>query len=901
MQQGNRMNLEKDCIILFDSQEEIPFQREIYETTTNQYVTFPLSVDKVDLVRLISKNQKYLLQIKINQMKRVIDIAKNNEQNLQQTLKINNIQKIEDCLPDVVFGPKSLLPNKGEAGFQRLCNQDQINLNTEIQNPGSNVSVLIYKGENFQDLQNQMEQYRNDDIKINPIVLINGKSAFKKLMRSNMNTFLDLYERKYVPFHKKFSTSNHHCFYFQIQNTTGYYFFFVLARELDKLDLIKWIYQGILKFIQPKFAVIASSNENFEENINILQLFSILENQGDKYFGITCLKKFYYEGKSQYDFQGDFAEIALKIDSMFKIKQFHDPLSCIYKWSKIQDEIENYINKLQTEYYKNAWALGYNSILPKIMYQNNHLELKIITKRIVEQKFEKNQFEILFNQFCEYKQNINYQLRKCKFGQFRNVFQWFISKVQVFYNYFGISICFFFSFQCPYSVIYNLLEESVGYTAIAVILPLFYALNVLLFLLLVQLYHFNDKIIEKDKNQKVLIQAQKNEDEQKFVFQICQSDKVDVLLSQEQTDQDLIICEVQEDDYVKDSRCKIKKEQFQQQEFFLLYSFPLLKYISHIIIYLIQTQCYLDLGVVISILSNLIIIHGWIKFNNQKASQELILLIMAIFVILFHLINKKIRIYKMVRYFSMITYFWQFLQLPKKITSATQRSEQKRKLGSQLFLNFILFYSFIAIESYYNYSGYILLGVFGYLSIIYFIIDFYLLIQTFFYNQSLPKLPQQGRQYIWQVMEEPEYKLELQNNQDSNDDFVNNFRKLVAETNEGKQNQQQLQVTQYINTQTQQNLKNSVVFNKKIQNLIENNNLNEQDINKITNIIEEQINQQINIKKKEEEFQKNEQNKQKQKIQSQIQSEIKITSSFVKQGSFLQSKQQLNSNIIENE
>lgn len=40
-------------------------------------------------------------------------------------------------------------------------------------------------------------------------------------------------------------------------------------------------------------------------------------------------------------------------------------------------------------------------------------------------------------------------------------------------------------------------------------------------------------------------------------------------------------------------------------------------------------------------------------------------------------------------------------------------------------LNFILFYTFIAIESYYNYSGYILIGVFGYLALVYLIIGFF--------------------------------------------------------------------------------------------------------------------------------------------------------------------------------
>ncbi|CAD8116715.1 unnamed protein product [Paramecium sonneborni] len=841
------MSLEQNCIIIFDDKEEIPFQREIYDQESNQYITFPLSYEKVGLVSLISKNRQYQLKKQISQMKKVLEFVNKGENLLQQTLKIDTTLKMEDYLPDVVFGPKSLQTNKGEAGFQKICYLgDQQNmaspqsLNQENDKPGSNISIIIYKGETFENLQKQMDQYRKENTKIKPIVLINGKSLFKKLMRSDEELFVNFYKLNFLPFHKKFFTSNHHSLYFQIKDQIGYYF--VFSREFDKLDLIKWIYQGILRFIQPKFAVIASSNEKFDQQINILQLFAILENENNKYFGIQCLKTINYEGSFLYNFKGDFADIALKIDSMFKIKQFHDPLSCIYKWSVIEDEIETYINTLSREYCSNAWALGYNAILPKLMKENHNLELNILTRKISEQQFSKNQFEIVFNQFCEFKQNVNYQLRKCRFGKFKNVLQWFISKVQVLHNYFGISICFFFSFQCPYSILYNLLENSVGYTALAIIIPVFYAINVLLFLLLVQLYHFNDKIIEKDQTQKVSIMANKSSQNLEFHTK-GQSEKVDILLSQDKTEQNQIICEVQEDDYFKDSTYILDNRLLELQQFFFIYRFPYLKYISHNIAFLIDFQNFLDLGVVISILSNLIVVHGWILIN-ERTLKEGILFIMVIVVIIFHFLNKGIGTCKMIFQFSMLTYFWQFLQLPKKITSSAQRSEQKRKLGSQLFLNFLLLYSFIAIESYYNYSGYILIGVFGYLSVIYFIIGSFQYIQKNCYHTTLP---QQYQLLIWEAqIEEADLRLDVYDNQDPKDILVKNLRKLVAETNEGKQHQQQqLQQTQYL---YEKKLTDTIKFQLKKNN----QNMNELDMKKIDQMIEEQIHKYIDDQNKQE-------------------------------------------------
>ncbi|CAD8076619.1 unnamed protein product [Paramecium primaurelia] len=418
--------------------------------------TFLTHYHLINLIQYDSfiKHKNQLIK-KIEYMKKYIEIV---EQPLQFTQKIN--QNLEDYLPDVMFGPKSLQPNAGQYGFLK-----------EYQ-------TQVLQQKTYESLTLEIQKYSNESTKIKPITQINGKSAFKKLIRSNEALFLDFYQTKYVPFQQKFMTTNHHSIYFQIQNQIGYYF--VFGRQLEQLNLMKWIYLGILKLIQPKFFVIASSNEVFLHDINILQLFTNLENK--KYFGISCQKKkIKYNGRFWNNQQGDFADIALKLDSMFKIKQFHNPLSCIYEWSRIEPIINDYIRKLESEYFTNSCILGYNSILPRFMIEYSGKEFKIIKNYIIEQQFSENQFEIVFNQFCEYQQNINNQLRKQRF---------FLFIQECFTMDYFQNLSFFFSFQCPYQLNCNLFEESIGYTALPVRLLIFYTINVLLFLLLTQLYHF---------------------------------------------------------------------------------------------------------------------------------------------------------------------------------------------------------------------------------------------------------------------------------------------------------------------------------------------------------------------------------------------------------------------------
>ncbi|CAD8198778.1 unnamed protein product [Paramecium pentaurelia] len=826
------MSLEKTCIIIFDEKEEIPLQIEIDDTNTKQYLIQPLTIDKVDLTRIISKHQQIQLQKKIDLMKKLLEL---NEQKLEQTMKIT--QNIGNFLPDFVFGPKQLQINEGQYEFYKnFCNEkkelqekyiSKKQINSD--NQGSNVSILIYSGESYQDLTKQINYYNKVDIKINPIILINGKTAFKQLMKSKQELFLDFYQNQYHAFHQKFMTSNYHSLYFQIEGQNGYYF--VFPQELNKLDLIKWIYQGILKFIQPKFAEIKSSNQTYLDNLNILQLFEILENE-DMYFGIQCLKKIIYDGSLQYNFLGDFTDIALNLDNMYKIKQFHDPLSCIYKWEKIENFVDNYINRLMKEQFSNTWVVGYNSILPKLMFEDSNKELKIITKYISEQQFKQNQFETVFNQFCEINQNINHQLRKCRFSLSGNVFQWFISKVLFLNNYFAISVCFFFSFQCPYQVIYNFFGQSVGYTAIAVLLPIMYAVNVILFLLLTQLYHFKDKIIQKNQNQEIAIMGQKNNNQQCFDFKISvDSENVDVLYTQNQAQRYQINVEVQEDEYFKNATYSMNKELLTQSELYFLYQFPQLKYISFYVNILIEIQNYLDFGIFVFIFINIIFIHGEILLNQQTEFQ-IILIILAFLVLLYHLIMRRLGIFQSIFKFSLLSYFWQFLQLPKHSNSVIQKINQKKKLGTQLSINFILFYTFISIESYYNYSGYILIGILGYLSSIYLILGFFSIISKCCFTCNIPPKGE-----TFEAILECELKFE----NDIQNTLIDKTRNLVARTNKVKNTKQdQMQFTQFIKNHTDiTNLTDTIKI--KIQENLHSQNLNKDDIDLISNKINEAV------------------------------------------------------------
>ncbi|CAD8188941.1 unnamed protein product [Paramecium octaurelia] len=832
-----------DCIIIFDENDDIPFQIELEDQKSKQHHVFPLSLDKFGILEFISQTQQLQFLKKIEYMKKYIDFVR---QPLIETQKISNL---EDCLPDQIFGPKSLQPNAGSYGFQKGFRTQNKSQNQEQRTslPGSNVAILIYQNEDFQSLTQQMQVYSKPETKIKPIIIINGKSAFKKLMLSNEQVFLNFYQTKYIPFHQKFKSSTNHCIYFQITDQNGYYF--VFANELSKLDLIRWIYQGILKLIQPKFVTIASSNEVFSQDINILQLFEILAKE-TKYFGIQCLKKLSYKGRFWNNQQGNFADIAFKIDSMFKIKQFHNPLSCIYQWERIQPIVDDYIRKVANEYIDNSWALGYNSILPRLMNEHSGKELKVITQCIVEQKFKINQFETVFNQFCQYKKNINDQLRKCRFHLFRNVFQWVFSKIQVFHNYFAISICFFFSFQCPYQLIYNLLEKSVGYTALAVALPILYSINIVLFLLLTQLYHFNDKIIEKGYSQEIALMAQKNE-KQEFKFKSLASSNIDILFIQESNEQSKFDIEVQEDEYIQMETKEIENKYRDNNELFFLYKFPQLKYISLYVGYILETQNYLDFGVVVFIYANLILVHGK-NFINEESEFEIALWAMVLITFLYQLITKRLGIVWLFVRFSMISYFWQFFQLPKKATSAKQRINEKRKLGSQLLLNFILFYVFIAIESYYNYCGYILIGLFGYLAIVDIIIGFFQFTQFLCYSSSIPKEKNQ----IWEgnLIDGISQILNNKIHLEANNQLFEMTRKLVAETTEGKKQQQLMMQTQLMNDKDYINLTNTIKLQLKDE-LSKKYNINQIDLNQISKLTDQVITRQIQLHLKEQQNQ----------------------------------------------
>ncbi|CAK61295.1 unnamed protein product (macronuclear) [Paramecium tetraurelia] len=894
------MNLDKDCIIILDEKEEIPLQVEIQDLNTKQYLCQPLTTDKVDLTMYISRYQQNQLQKRIDELTKIIEIANQKNGELDQTQMIQN-------LPDIIFGPKQLQTNSGQYEFRKkFCKENEEQ--KQQSNQKSNVSILIYQGETYKSLCQQIYQYNKDSTKITPIVLINGKTAFKKLMRSDENLFLNFYQFKYLPFQQKFETSNHHSLYFQIEddNTKKTVYYFVFPQELNKLDLIKFIYQGILRFIQPKFAAIAPSNVTYLQNINVLQLFKILE-EDNKYFGVQSLKKIGYKGSFQDNFLGDFTDISLNLDCMFRLKQFHDPLSCIYMWERIENFIEDYVNRITKEYSLNMWAVGYNAILPKLMLEVANQELKIIPKQISVQQFNQNQFETVFNQFCELKQNINYQLKKCRFGSCRNLFQWFISKVIFLQSYFAISICFFFSFQCPYQVVYNYLGDSVGYTAITIFLPFFYAINVLLFLLLTQLYHLQDKIIEKNQNKEIALIGKKDEEQQSFDFQaVVQSQNIDFMYYKKQKERYQIKVELQEDEYCKDVSYSMKDDLL-KNEIFLVYQFPQLKYISSCVNIIIEIQNYLDFAVVLFILANLILIHGEQALNEQSL-QELILIASAIFVILFHFITQGSGIFRLIFKFSLLSYFWHFLKLPKSNSPAIQRTDQKKQLGSQLFLNFVLFYAFISIESYYNYSGYILIGIFAYLSIVYLLTGLFKCISNCFYNASIPK-------DLSEIIEVKQFN-SLKFQADNQNTLIGKTRQLIGEKvkNDNK-HQEELRITQFLkNNADIMNLANTIKI--KVQEDLQSQNLKMNDIQLVTTQIELAIkkycnqNNQQQVQPKQNEIIQNiiqNQQMQSQQLQkvSNINSELKgDNSKFSNQSSqvnqFLQSNKNMTSILNEN-
>ncbi|CAD8188994.1 unnamed protein product [Paramecium pentaurelia] len=714
-------------LIEFQEEEEIPLKVLVEEQESKFQLAQPLSYEITTLVNHISVQQQRKLQEEIKMWSNFSTIL-NKTQNIKEFNKIRESIKFEistefvnELKIELHFSKKNETKYYSFETFikkiWRSINSEVQNIEEKKKNIKSNVAILIYQGEQLENLIYTINYFL--DQQIVPIVIITSRKHIKQFFKQKYNE--KIYNKAYVQLYKHYSLSENHAFLFEEQiseQNIAYYFAFF--RELDQIQLIKWIYLGILTFIDPEFVVITQSNLEFICQIS--DYFPLISEK-NKIFGIQW---FDYQIQDQklknLSYYLQFPQSIINSHSIFKVKQFHNPFQCIYKWSLINNYISNYYELLKNTQENTIGVLELNSVLPKLMFESEQLELLILKKYISISKIILNSENTLVNYFINIRQKIHNQMRNHEiitnnfkiyiFSTFQNIF----NKFQFIQGYFSISICIFFSFQSPYQLIFYITEESSAYIAIAMIIPLFYLFNLLIFTLFSNLYHFEDMM--EFQNQFNILSYILKQNEHGEVQGMSGFDSQNVELSENVSLQNGLIklqIEVQQENQILDFEQILSKSQ--NQEIILQARIKEKLTVNGQFMILISIQKILDFTVFLFTFSNLVILYGKSFWDSSVIYQSCIFFL-VIFIILIEFFQKGFNLFTYTYNFSFLAYFWQIQNVNNKQFSPQVQLTKKKQLAELLLSNAIVSYCFIAVESYFNYSGYIFLGILGYLSLI---------------------------------------------------------------------------------------------------------------------------------------------------------------------------------------
>ncbi|CAD8070544.1 unnamed protein product [Paramecium sonneborni] len=730
------MQIESHFLVHLNEDEEIPLTMVVNEKETKQQLLYPFSTEFTQLINYISDRKKKQLQDEINKRLACLDFIDKYELQNTQTLdqvqgfdfrgiKSQKTEFLNDYLPDFIYGGQSLMKDKTDFNFKKYIENEILTNKTTRINVGQqgqenikyNVAILIYQGEPLNELNESISHFKNE--KIIPIIIITSRRHFKQLFQE-INK--EIYTNFYLPIYKVQTLSQNYAYFLEEKKNNLNdlpSFFFAFFAEIDRIQLIRWIYLGILNFIDPEHVVISNSNLKFNQSLMVLfQLFEKL-----KIFGISWNNKIIQ--KNKYNLLCQYTQIPQNIitsHSIFKIKQFHDPLQCIYKWSLIDSHVSQYYSLLKRTLKTNLDGLGLNSILPKFMLgQQDQLELLFINQQITNSKSTLSEYALI-DHFIEIRQNINNQMKNNEIISndwiiytsciLQNIF----NKFQLIQSYFGISVCFFFSFHSSYQLLYNITDVSLGYTALAIIVPLFYSLNVLLYTLISNLYHSKEKIQSKNKNNTIYYRMNYI-NQGKIKINVCDKYKTENLKIQEiiSPEKSLINfqIEAEQDDLIFDLQHKMPENQEKNQEIFFMALIPQYQKIDLVFNIFIKNQKILDFAVFLFTVINLFISYGENLWNVSIVYQTVIIIFAIIFIFIECLL-KKLSLLSYTYNFTLLTYLWQIQNIYSKKYSAEVQLMKKKQLAEQLLINALIFYCFIAVESYFNYSGYVFVGILGY-------------------------------------------------------------------------------------------------------------------------------------------------------------------------------------------
>ncbi|CAK79024.1 unnamed protein product (macronuclear) [Paramecium tetraurelia] len=301
----------KYLLIELQEDDRIPLMILVEDDKSKFQIPQPFSDERTTLVKHISDTRKEQLKEEIKTFEACLLFMEETTTYLNTFEKNQDVNKFEEnyekkyfiqSFSDLLIGGRTFKKilssynyySKIKEKKEKVEEEKDEKTQKQSDNPNqqkinkSNVAILIYQGESEHDLNETISYFKG--LKIIPIILINCKKHFQQLFQED-----DIY-KDYFNMYIKYSFSTDHSFFLEKQDENGkfeYYFSFFM--QLDTLQLIRWIYLGILSFIDPEYVVILKSD--FILKFRITDLFSLFC-QEQTIFGIQLGEQLLVEDES---------------------------------------------------------------------------------------------------------------------------------------------------------------------------------------------------------------------------------------------------------------------------------------------------------------------------------------------------------------------------------------------------------------------------------------------------------------------------------------------------------------------------------------------------------------------------------------------------------------------------
>ncbi|CAD8179084.1 unnamed protein product [Paramecium octaurelia] len=345
---------------------------------------------------------------------------------------------------------------------------------------------LLYENQEQSEIDSQIEKFKQifPDRKTNIVILINGKEKFKL-------------KRGFKMENKIKENKCNICYTYEDKGCI----FFVLNEEQSTIRLLNWIYRGIFKHFQPQYFYVGYLSILIDvEKFRLMDRMMVQP----EYFGATGYYNLIHEQKVNtifslnYSFVGymNFLNYQFQIDSLAKLKRFHNPFFSYYKWNELYTHLDSYIKELEIENQKGNLNLHLNPLLPYKMFKEAEKQFFSAGSNLGEKKIiQDNQAQM----FLDLSNMMNYitQCNDYALTMHRVLYailldlRKFESKIKL------AQILFLYTFS-PYQAYFYLnISRSYIKIIIAILCPFLLFILLLLFVLLVQQYQIGVTIVKK--------------------------------------------------------------------------------------------------------------------------------------------------------------------------------------------------------------------------------------------------------------------------------------------------------------------------------------------------------------------------------------------------------------------